>query len=379
MDWTTRFILVLLMVCTVGEHPSAQTNTSLNRARAGKIFNIFQFPQDQMPRIDGHVEDWSIVPAHYRYGMEELVDTEDGMGDSLPSSDLEVEVCLGWVAGLNRIYFLYKAYDDYWDFGRFNPQGYLNDIFELVVDGDLSGGPFIFNPAYDRQDLPWNGKNEAYLENHMRFSGVHAQNYHIFTPPVRGAWTLVWGSQPWIAEFPRAHQAYTYDFEPGESGQLVLEGWITPYDYAPSDGPEQAVESKLEENKIIGISWSILDFDGGEREGHINLSHDTRMVKDADYLCAFRLSPLEQSYDDRPRAEWTFRIIDRERNLVAFEDLSKGEITNWWWDFGDGQTSSEQHPLHTFQQKGVHKVISLTVSGPAGKSIRTRYWEVMLH
>ena len=48
---------------------------------------------------------------------------------------LDVRVRVGWVKGLNRLYFLYEAYDNYWDFSRADLH---NDIFELVIDGDLS-------------------------------------------------------------------------------------------------------------------------------------------------------------------------------------------------------------------------------------------------
>jgi hypothetical protein len=246
------------------------------------------------------------------------------------------------------------------------------------VDGDLSGGPFIFNPIYPKDELKWNSQTAAYLENHLTFSGVQAQNYHIYTPPVNQAWVLIWGNQHWIAEFPQANYAYDYDFEHGESGKLVLECWLTPYDYAPYDGPSKAIESQLSENKVIGLSWSILDFDGAKREGHINLSHDTRMVSNASYLCAFQLMPLEENFLDPIRAAWSYEIVDMDRGIVAFHDESEGEISAWKWDFGNGHTSDEQHPIHRFTEKGVHKVITLEVKGPAGSSKRTRYWEVMI-
>jgi len=54
--------------------------------------------------------------------------------------DLDVHVKVGWVKGLNRLYFLYEAYDNFWDFAD---PGLHNDTFEIVVDGDRSGGPLV--------------------------------------------------------------------------------------------------------------------------------------------------------------------------------------------------------------------------------------------
>ena len=48
---------------------------------------------------------------------------------------------------------------------------------------------------------------------------------------------------------------------------------------------------------------------------------------------------------------------------VNFTDQSIGEITSWLWDFGDGETSTEQNPSHTYIDPGTYTV-SLTVTGP---------------
>lgn len=338
-------------------------------------FKVFQFPRDAMPRIDGETSDWEFVPDEYTYDTSLLNDTEDGHGTDIDPEDLDVKVTVGWVKGLNRLYFLYEAYDDFWDFGRTNPRGYLNDIFEIAVDGDRSGGPFILNPEI----LPPDNKDPIspeFLENHIRFAGVQAQNYHNYTPPVNNAWVLVWGSQPWIGEFPYSNHAYSYDFKHGESGKLILECWITPFDYAPFDRPEDAVETQLEEDLEIGLSWSILDFDGGKRDGHYNLAHNVQMVKDASYLPRFRLAPMESSLQPELKAEWTFEILDVDEGRVAFKDESIGKVTSWNWDFGDGTTSTEQNPTYVFGP-GVRKMITLEVSGPKGSSKRTRYWDVI--
>lgn len=44
---------------------------------------------------------------------------------------------------------------------------------------------------------------------------------------------------------------------------------------------------------------------------------------------------------------------------IQFQDLSvttNGTITAWAWDFGDGNTSAQQHPLHTYLTPGIYNV-----------------------
>lgn len=334
--------------------------------RPGVEFKIFQFPPDKIPQIDGKKMDWDIVPASYAIGMEQLKETVLGRGFQTDLKDLDVTVKVGWVKGLNRLYFLYEASDDYWDFRRGDMH---NDIFELVVDGDLSGGPLISAMH------PFAGidKGEAFFS----FQGVHAQNYHIFTPAPDRDWAFVWGCQPWIKGLPYANAAYDYNFKHGEAGKLTLEFWITPFDYAPAD-PARAVESKLEENKLIGMSWAVLDYDDEDAKtyhGFWNLSHKTTMYGNASDLVAFRLMPLEPAFRKPLQAQWKFQVLDMNTRLVAFQDRSMGEVTRRRWDFGDGQTSTGQHPTHRYEAAGEY-IVTLEVEGPAGKSRWTKVRDV---
>jgi PKD repeat protein len=50
---------------------------------------------------------------------------------------------------------------------------------------------------------------------------------------------------------------------------------------------------------------------------------------------------------------------------VNFTDRSTGTISNWSWDFGDGSTSSEENPAHTYSQAGAFHV-NLTVCNDDG-------------
>lgn len=52
---------------------------------------------------------------------------------------------------------------------------------------------------------------------------------------------------------------------------------------------------------------------------------------------------------------------------VEFTDQSTGNITGYVWNFGDGDTSTEQSPTHTYTEGGTYSV-SLTVEGQGGSS-----------
>jgi hypothetical protein len=346
-------------------------------------FKVFQFPADQIPRIDGTADDWAVVPQDYAIGTDQLWE-DSGKHAKADPNNLDVRVRVGWVAGLNRLYFLYEAYDNYWDFSL---PGLHNDTFEVVVDADASGGPLIDHEHAKVWTPEMVGIERSTLdrrldpnEEHWAFHGVHAQNYHIFTPSQDKDWCMAWGSATWIKELPYANAATRFAFKPGQSGRLALEFWITPFDYAGPEGPQRAVESVLYENKVIGLSWAVIDYDdvnSPANNGFWNLSRKHTMYGNATQLCAFRLMPLEPRLRRPLSAQWSFKVVDLDRRLVAFKDLSQGRITSWTWDFGDNTTSTEQNPIHRYARPGDYVVI-LDVQGPEGKARRSKVWDVQL-
>ena len=136
--------------------------------RPETVFQIFQFPADKIPRIDGDASDWAMVPVSYLIGSDQLTD-DSTRKLKFDARNLDVRVRVGWVKGLNRLYFLYEATDNYWDFSRVDLH---NDTFELVVDGDASGGPLIDRQHPHKDTLPP-------ADTYFPFHGVQAQNYHI--------------------------------------------------------------------------------------------------------------------------------------------------------------------------------------------------------
>jgi hypothetical protein len=369
-----RLLAAALALAFLGLRPAS----ALDRPEV--TFKVFQFPADKIPRIDGDPSDWDIVPDSYAVDGSQLVDDGGQHGHPDPKNfDLRVKV--GWVKGLNQLFFLYQATKGHWDF---TSPGLPGDIFELVVDGDASGGPLIYHGVGGARPAPASGASPAAAdpridpnEGHWAVAGVQAQNYHIFTPAADKDWCMSWGAPTWVKEMPYANAATRYNFRSGEAGKLTLEFWITPFDYAGPEGPQRAVPSVLWENKIIGLCWAFIDFGDfpGDRHHFWNLSRHHTMYGDASQLCAFKLMPLEPQFLPAIGAQWSWKVVDMDRRVVAFKDLSVGQVTSWKWDFGDGTTSTEQNPIHQYAKPG-NGVVILDVEGPAGKSRRSKVWDI---
>jgi len=72
-----------------------------------------------------------------------------------------------------------------------------------------------------------------------------------------------------------------------------------------------------------------------------------------------------------PAPEADFGYNNSNDPMFSFVDLSVGNITGWFWDFGDGFDTTEQHPEHTYEFNGTYTV-TLIVSGPGGDDVETR-------
>ncbi len=63
-----------------------------------------------------------------------------------------------------------------------------------------------------------------------------------------------------------------------------------------------------------------------------------------------------------PVAAYSYLIIDLQ---VAFVDESTASPTTWFWEFGDGTTSTEQNPVYVFDGDGAY-FVCLTVTNEGG-------------
>ena len=71
----------------------------------------------------------------------------------------------------------------------------------------------------------------------------------------------------------------------------------------------------------------------------------------------YRLGPLSGSPCDTLGPVASFAYADTDTIAqVRFVDQSAKAPTSWLWDFGDGTTSTEQNPLHTYLTPGTYEV-----------------------
>lgn len=58
---------------------------------------------------------------------------------------------------------------------------------------------------------------------------------------------------------------------------------------------------------------------------------------------------------------------------VVFADDSSGDPASWEWSFGDGATSGERSPVHTYREAGSYQVRLVVRDGGGGESSVTRF------
>lgn len=153
---------------------------------------------------------------------------------------------------------------------------------------------------------------------------------------------------------------------------------VAAFDYEPKQGavPLTVQFTNQSTGEIDSLRWNFRD--GGtsnvQNPVHIFTTVDTFTVSltvygpggvdDATGLVTVQELPPVAAFG----ADTTVGIIPF---TVTFADSSTGVITSWLWQFGDGQSSAEQNPVHVYTTADTFTV-SLTVTGPGGSDTETK-------
>ncbi|RLE37570.1 hypothetical protein DRJ17_06295 [Candidatus Woesearchaeota archaeon] len=104
--------------------------------------------------------------------------------------------------------------------------------------------------------------------------------------------------------------------------------------------------------KVVAVSG---DFTGSAI-GEVNLSKTTQWlnISVGSVLADFKVEP-------------PFPKVDEP---ILFKDKSLGNPVAWFWSFGDGTSSTKQHPIHVYEKPGIYTV-TLSVTNPMGEKSTT--------
>ena len=72
------------------------------------------------------------------------------------------------------------------------------------------------------------------------------------------------------------------------------------------------------------------------------------------------------------------KILANTGETITFTDLTDYSPTAWGWNFGDGNSSSNQNPTHSYSTPGFYTVTLVAgKSGLGGMMTKTNYIEVI--
>ncbi len=285
-----RLVLAAAAALALGLRPAAALD------RPDITFKVFQFPANQIPRIDGDPSDWDIVPDSYAIDGSQM--REDGGQHQAPDpKNFDLKVKVGWVKGLNQLFFLYQATKGRWDFTSPTLDG---DKFELVVDGDASGGTLISPPRGEpgSSTPPRDPRLDPNVA-HWAIAGVQAQNYHIFTPARGQGLVHVLGRADLGQGAALRQRRHPLQLQAGGGRQAWC--WSSGSRRSTTPGPRaRSGRSRRSSPRTRSSACPSRSSTTGTGRATATISGisraTTRCSATPRYLCAFRLMPLEPQF-----------------------------------------------------------------------------------
>ncbi len=117
-----------------------------------------------------------------------------------------------------------------------------------------------------------------------------------------------------------------------------------------------------------GDGFSTYLWTGGYETQNINVSNAGAYVLTVTNAngCIGNSAPIDISQTPIPSASYSYI---ENNNSIAFSDLTSGSPDTWAWDFGDGSSSSQQNPTHSYSTSGDYLVCLIASEGSCSDSI----------
>lgn len=261
----------------------------------GRVFRAFQFPDYQVPVIDGNLSDWSVVDSSYVIPTESFTDLVNGADPRAQGSDFSVRLMVGWNKAANQIYVAARVVDDEHQIDR--PPGsaavqiFTDDAMEVFLDADHSGGQYA-----DFADLS--------PEEQLRRNGAEANHFVVAGPPPDAEYFVNYSAAGWyaLADGPYTGAAYAVQETPTGPSVVTYEMRLVPFDHIDMRASFLSYEHSLADGQVLGFNVEFDDFDSFSEllDAKWSLSGQYSAYKFSERFAELRLMPLEDRF--RPSA-----------------------------------------------------------------------------
>ena len=182
---------------------------------------------------------------------------------------IDFRVWLAWHRELNRIYVaaqgaddvLVDQSDDFWD------GWYWDGMVRLEVDGDHSGGIFVWDEEEDEGLTTWFQGSQVFSASPLNYRRDPAVYMLVPDPPD----DCCWFSKPPFADMSSAVN--------GEKPSVwVTEMYVTPFDWLVLESRDETVISELGPEKVVGLRISFFDLDDPQRQYGYDGFYSTQLV-----------------------------------------------------------------------------------------------------
>ncbi len=149
-------------------------------------------------------------------------------------------------------------------------------------------------------------------------------------------------------------------------------------DFTLTFGSKGAVTFKNASKNATGYAW---DFGDGSKSTEENPTHT--YTKDSTYTVKLTATNAGGSSEKtrtvtislegtstQLKANFTFAVDEKTAGKVTFTNTSEG-ATSYAWDFGDGNTSTDENPAHTYAKNDTYTV-KLTATNAGGSDNTTK-------